>query len=191
MTEHKIRLDLKQQLKKKVTAGGTYDQSIRILGRELVKSQKIRDQLQTSITQLSSVSMQLSEQSAMLRMTGHFQRSTEITKGISSCMTSLPELQRRMEGMQREMMHAGLIDEMMTEGFESAMESSSAIEDEQIDAAIDSVLAGVNRVSPSPVPIASPLPISPVHEPARSEEEDQAEEERLQQFMQQRLNALR
>ncbi|KAI9178727.1 Vacuolar protein-sorting-associated protein 24 [Blastocladiella emersonii ATCC 22665] len=82
------------------------------LAKELVRSRKAKERLHTSKAQLNSVSMQLGQQLAALKVAGALQKSTEIMKSVNG-LVKLPEIQAQMQDMAREMMKAGIIEEMI------------------------------------------------------------------------------
>ncbi|ORZ36791.1 Snf7-domain-containing protein [Catenaria anguillulae PL171] len=70
------------------------------------------ERLHTSKAQLNSVSMQLGQQLAVAKVAGALEKSTEIMKAVNS-LVKLPEINMVMQDMAREMMKAGVIEEMI------------------------------------------------------------------------------
>ncbi|KAJ3368132.1 Charged multivesicular body protein 3 [Allomyces arbusculus] len=82
------------------------------LAKEIVRTRKVIQRLHTSKAQLNSVSMQLGHQLATLKVAGSLQKSTEIMKVVNR-LVKLPEISAQMQEMSREMMKAGIIEEMI------------------------------------------------------------------------------
>lgn len=82
--------------------------SARILAKEIVRSNKQRDRLVSSKARLNSVQMQLQHQLSMVKVTGAFQKSTEIMKSTNA-LVKLPQLNATMRQMSMEMMKVGTV----------------------------------------------------------------------------------
>ncbi|KAI9218670.1 Snf7-domain-containing protein [Blastocladiella britannica] len=104
--EAKVKRELKAAAKKGDRTVCT------MLARELVHSRKAKGRIYTSKAQLNSVSMQLGHQLASMKVAGALQKSTEIMQAVNS-LVKLPEIQATMQDMAREMMKAGIMEEMM------------------------------------------------------------------------------
>ncbi|KAI6047136.1 Snf7 family [Pisolithus marmoratus] len=76
--------------------------SARILAREVVRSNKQKDRLSVSKARLGSIGTQLTQQLAMMKVTGSLQKSTEIMK-LSSSLIRLPQISQTMREMSMEM----------------------------------------------------------------------------------------
>ncbi|KAI9139121.1 Snf7-domain-containing protein [Paraphysoderma sedebokerense] len=87
------------------------------LAKELLRSRKAKDRLYSSKAQLNSVSMQLSQQMATMKVAGSLQKSTDIMKMVNT-LVKLPEISKVMMEMQQEMMKAGIIEEMIEDTLE-------------------------------------------------------------------------
>lgn len=97
LATNKSRTELKQLAKKNDV------KSSRILAKEIVRSNKQRDRLVSSKARLNSVQMQLQHQLSMVKVTGAFQKSTEIMKSTNA-LVKLPQLNATMRQMSMEMM---------------------------------------------------------------------------------------
>jgi len=169
--------------------------SAKVLAKEVVHSRKAVNKIYTAKANLKSVEMQMKAQAAQVRIAGSLSQSADVMK----CMTQLvkvPEIQKTMQEMSKEMMKAGIIEEMMEDTMEM-MEDDDELE-EDVQNAVDQILneAVSGKISkPKLVPEASiSLPevgtgTVPV-EPEPEEEEEQEVEEDLEE-MQSRLQALR
>ncbi|KAJ7129610.1 vacuolar sorting protein VPS24 [Mycena epipterygia] len=111
--------------------------SARILAREVVRSDKQKDRLSVSKARLGSIGTQLSQQMAMIKVTGALQKSTEIMK-LSNALIKLPQISQTMREMSMEMTKAGIMEEMLDDIIDE--EEDAELEDEA-DAEVDKVLA--------------------------------------------------
>ncbi|ORZ18287.1 Snf7 family, partial [Lobosporangium transversale] len=117
--ENKAKLMIKQMAKK-----GDI-RTCKILAKELVRSRRQKDRIVTSKAQLNSISMQLQHQLATLKIAGTLQKSSEVM-GLVNSLVKLPEISITMREMTKEMMKAGIIDEMLEETMES-------LDDEEVE----------------------------------------------------------
>ncbi|ADV19668.1 charged multivesicular body protein 3 [Cryptococcus gattii Ru294] len=124
------RIELKQLAKKNDV------KSAKILAREVVRANKQRDRLESSKARIKSVNMQLQHQLSMVKVTGAFQKSTEIMK-TTNALVKLPQLSATMREMSMEMMKSGIMEEMMEETLDSVDDEEI---EEEADAEVDKVL---------------------------------------------------
>ncbi|XP_030641770.1 charged multivesicular body protein 3 isoform X2 [Chanos chanos] len=114
--------------------------------------------------------------------------STDVMKAMQN-LVKIPEIQATMRDLSKEMMKAGIIEEMLDDTFES-MEDDEEME-EAAEAEVDNILfeitAGALGKAPSKVvdPLPEPEPVG-----ATAAVEDEEEEEDIEE-MQSRLAALR
>ena len=112
-------------------------------------------------TQISSISMQLQTQAAMVRAAGCMKKSTEVMATMNK-LVKLPELQKTMMEMQREMERAGLIEEMVGDAMDSLdgddVEEETALEvDKVVQELTGELFKDVNTVAtPTSVPTVAP-----------------------------------
>ena len=158
--------------------------SAKMLAREIYKSEKHRERLILSKTQLNSIKMQVAESFALLKVQGSMKSSTVVMREVNQ-LVRLPELMGTMSQLSQELMKAGIIDEMVTDTLESLDETDElAMETEaqesQVDKILDEVLHPPQRQRPQQQVVA-PQP-----------EEEPEEEEDLEaiQDMRERLKAL-
>ncbi|KAJ7047315.1 vacuolar sorting protein VPS24 [Mycena alexandri] len=111
--------------------------SARILAREVVRSDKQKDRLSVSKARLGSIGTQLTQQMAMIKVTGSLQKSTEIMK-LSNALIKLPQISQTMREMSMEMTKAGIMEDMLEETLD--LEEDDELLDEA-DAEVDKVLA--------------------------------------------------
>ncbi|KIM46133.1 hypothetical protein M413DRAFT_441196 [Hebeloma cylindrosporum] len=110
--------------------------SARILAKEVIRSNKQKDRLSVSKARLGSIGTQLSQQMAMIKVTGSLQKSTEIMK-LSNALIKLPQISQTMREMSMEMTKAGIMEEMLEDTLD--MDEDEELEDEA-DAEVDKVL---------------------------------------------------
>jgi len=173
--QQKSRSELKALAKKNDV------KSARLLAKELVRANKQRDRLISSKARIGSVQMQLQHQLSMVKVTGAFQKSTEIMKTTNQ-LIRLPQLHATMREMSMEMMKAGVMEEMMEETIDGIDDDELEQEaDEEVDKVLyeltDGKLGQAGRVG--------------TELPAQKEDEEESEEEmqRMQKEMHDLLNA--
>ncbi|XP_066576277.1 E3 ubiquitin-protein ligase RNF103 isoform X2 [Amia ocellicauda] len=178
--EEKVKRSIKDAAKK-----GQRDVCV-ILAKEMIQSKRAVNKLYSSKAQMNSVLLSMKNQLSVLRVAGALQKSTEVMKAMQS-LVKIPEIQATMRDLSKEMMKAGIIEEMMEDTFES-MEDGEEME-EAAEAEVDRILyeitAGALGKAPSKVTDALPE-MEPVGAAAASEDEAEDIEE-----MQSRLAALR
>ncbi len=162
----------------------------RVLAKEVVASRKAVKRLYTAKANLSSVELQIRQQASQLRVAGSLQQSTEVMKAMQQ-LVKLPELQKTMADMSKEMMKAGIIEEMMEDAMEN-LEEEEELEDD-VQAEVDKILTELttDKIKAAPkLPEAGSVDlVEPPEEVEEEEKEDEAEEEIEE--MQSRLQALR
>ncbi|PIK33397.1 putative charged multivesicular body protein 3 isoform X3 [Apostichopus japonicus] len=155
------------------------------LAKEIVRSRKAKNRIYTSKAQINSVSMQMKNQQAMLRVNGAIQKSTDVMKAMQS-LCKIPQIQETMRELSKEMMKAGIIEEMVEDTFES-LDDQDELEDaaqEEVDKVLSELTAGALANVPSAVTDDLPEAMGAT---AMSDESDEEESE----DMQRRLEALR
>ncbi|XP_043560080.1 charged multivesicular body protein 3 isoform X2 [Chiloscyllium plagiosum] len=159
-----------------------------ILAKEIVHSRKAVGKLYASKAQMNSVLMSMKNQLAVAKVTGSLEKSTEVMKAMQS-LVKIPEIQATMRDLSKEMMKAGIIEEMLEDTFES-MEDEEEMEEAaemEIDKILFEVTAGALGKAPSKVTDALP---EPELEGATAASDEGEAEEDIEE-MQSRLAALR
>jgi len=179
--EAKVTRSLKEAAKK------GDKESCQILAKELINSRKAVTKLYTAKANLNSVQMQMKSQLATLKVAGTLQTSAEVMKSMSQ-LVKLPEIQKSMMELSREMMKAGVIEEMMEDvmgplGEEEEMEEAAQAE---IDKVILEITTG--KLKDAPRALADTLPAAGAE---AAEEEEAVEDDGELEEMQSRLEALR
>ncbi|KAG7277311.1 hypothetical protein CRUP_005845 [Coryphaenoides rupestris] len=179
--EEKVKRSIKDAAKK-----GQKDVCI-ILAKELIQSRRAISKLYASKAQMNSVVLGMKNQLAVVRVAGALQKSTEVMKAMQS-LVKIPEIQATMRDLSKEMMKAGIIEEMMEDTFES-MEDGEDMEEEaeaEVDKILFDITAGALGKAPSKVTDALPeMEASGATAASEDESEEDIEE------MQSRLAALR
>jgi len=170
--EEKIKRSIKEAAKRgdKTTC--------KTLAKEIIRSKKAKDRLYGTKAQLNSVVLQLQQQLSNAKIAGVLKKSTDIMKVVNN-LTKIPELQKTMMELSKEMMKAGLIEEMMDDALETLDdEDIEEAADEEVERVITEITSGIKSKSPSvPVELEAETP------------EDEQDEDDLEK-MQQRLQAL-
>nr|CAG4652204.1 EOG090X0EF4 [Triops cancriformis] len=157
-----------------------------ILAKEILRARKTVNKIHASKAHINSVSLQMKNQLATLRVAGSLQKSTEVMKSMQA-LIKLPEVAATMRELSKEMMKAGIIDEMLDDtmqGFEDTEELEEAAQ-EEVDKVLWEITAG--QLGKAPAAVTDSLPAQPAGAAAT---EDVEEADDLTE-MQSRLEALR
>nr|XP_042908864.1 charged multivesicular body protein 3-like [Parasteatoda tepidariorum] len=109
--EGKTRLQLKDAAKK-----GDAD-VCKIIAKEVLRGRKTIKRIDSTKIQISSFIATLSHQLAILRVVGSLEKSTEVMENVQNLL-KIPEIFQTMVEMSKEMMEAGILEEMVEESFE-------------------------------------------------------------------------
>ncbi|KAJ8382456.1 hypothetical protein SKAU_G00032340 [Synaphobranchus kaupii] len=179
--QDKVKRSIKDAAKK-----GQRDVCV-ILAKEMVQSKRAVNKLYTSKAHMNSVLLSMKNQLSVLRVAGSLQKSTEVMKSMQN-LVKIPEIQATMRELSKEMMKAGIIEEMLEDTFEG-MEDEEEMEEaaeEEVDKILFEITAGALGKAPSKVTDALPEVEA---QGATAASEDEAEEDIEE--MQSRLEALR
>ncbi|XP_077587070.1 charged multivesicular body protein 3 [Stigmatopora nigra] len=178
--EEKVKRSIKDAAKK-----GQRDVCV-ILAKEMIQSKRAVTKLYSSKAHLNSVTLSMKNQLSLLRVAGSLQKSTEVMKAMQN-LVKIPEIQATMRELSKEMMKAGIIEEMLEDTFESMEDSEDMDEEaeEEVDKILFEITAGALGKAPSKVTDA--LPEMPQGATAASDNESEEDIE----DMQSRLAALR
>ncbi|PWA16406.1 charged multivesicular body protein 3 [Gambusia affinis] len=180
--EEKVKRSIKDAAKK-----GQKDVCV-ILAKEMIQSKRAVTKLYASKAQMNSVLLSMKNQLAVIRVAGALQKSTEVMKAMQN-LVKIPEIQATMMELSKEMMKAGIIEEMLEDTFES-MEDGEEMEEaaeEEVDKILFEITAGALGKAPSKV--TEPLP--DLQPPGASAAASDEESEEDIEAMQSRLAALR
>ncbi|KAL4232387.1 Charged multivesicular body protein 3 [Mactra antiquata] len=148
-----------------------------ILAKEIVHSRKAVNRLYASKAQLNSVSMQMKNQLATLRIAGALEKSTDVMKSMQA-LVKVPDIQKTMMEMSKEMMKAGIIEEMLEdtmEGLDDSEEMEEAAQ-EEIDKVLFDLTAGELGKAPTAVTDTLPAQQEPQGATAAAASDDEAED---------------
>jgi len=161
----------------------------KILAKEVVHSRKTVNKLYAAKANINSVQMQMKGQLATIKVAGAMSKSAEVMKTMQQ-LVKLPEIQKTMMEMSREMMKAGVIEEMMEDTMESITEADDM--EEEADAEIDKVLFELTagKLGEAPAALKDTLPAPRPTAAAVSAEKEEESEDDMEE-MQSRLEALR
>ncbi|XP_073340455.1 charged multivesicular body protein 3 [Pagrus major] len=179
--EDKVKRSIKDAAKK-----GQKDVCI-VLAKEMIQSKRAVTKLYASKAHMNSALLSMKNQAAVVRVAGALQKSTEVMKAMQN-LVKIPEIQANMRELSKEMMKAGIIEEMLEDTFES-MEDGEEMEEaaeEEVDKILFEITAGALGKAPSKVTDALPEMEPPGAAAASDEESEEDIEE-----MQSRLAALR
>lgn len=179
--QEKVKRSIKDAAKK-----GQKDVCV-VLAKEMIQSKRAVTKLYASRAQMNSVLLSMNNQLAVVRVAGAMQKSTEVMKVMQN-LVKIPEIQATMRELSKEMMKAGIIEEMLEDTFES-MEDEDDMEEaaeEEVDKILFEITAGALGKAPSKVTDALPE-MEPAGATAASDDESEEDIE----AMQTRLEALR
>jgi len=131
-------------------------EACRILAKEIVRADKQIQKMYASKAHLNSVQMSMKQQLATLRIAGALSKSTDVMKSMQE-LVKLPEIQATMRDMSKEMMKAGIIEEMLDDAMEPLDDAELDDEaDEEVDKVLFDLTAGV--MGNAPVVVDDSLP---------------------------------
>ena len=165
---------------------------VRDFARELVRARRNNARLVTSKAQLASVQMQVNEAFALRKIEGSIRASVGVMRDVNS-LIRLPELAGTMQELSRELMKAGIIEEMVGD----VLPESDLLEDEEEEAEseVDKVLGEIlkDKMEKTGALPSVPLPAKeqPQQTPAQYEDEDEEATDAMMNQMRDRLEALR
>ena len=159
----------------------------KILAKEIINSRKSVNKLYTAKANLNSVQNQMKGQLATLKVSGSLAQSAEVMKSMNA-LVKIPETQKVMMELSKEMMKAGILEEMLDDTMEGLNESEDLEEaaQEEIDKIILELTTG--KLTDAPAALRDSLPIQETREVVEQEE---PESEGELEEMQSRLEALR
>ncbi|XP_044755312.1 charged multivesicular body protein 3 [Coccinella septempunctata] len=180
--EEKVKRSLKEAAKK------NDKDTCLILAKEILRSRKAISKIYTSKAHINSVMLQMKNQLATLRVAGSLAKSTEVMNAMQR-LIRVPEVAHTMQEMSKEMMKAGIIEEMLDETFEDMEEDPEGME-EAAQSEIDKVLWELTegKLGEAPAPPISEGASAEVSVPAAL---DLSDEEKDVDEMESRLAALK
>jgi len=132
--EGKITRSIKTAAKR-----GDHD-TCKMLAKEIVRSRKACDRLETSKAQMNSVMMNVEMQAAQGAMVARIKDTTGVMKMMNQ-LTKVEGVQETMRQMQMEMTKAGIMEEMVDDAMEAV---DDADDDEAADEEVMKVMTELN-----------------------------------------------
>lgn len=195
VTEQKTKTMIKQLAKRQD------EKSARALAKELYNAKKQRQRLNKSKAQLNSIGLQVDEAFALRKIEGTMKSSTEIMKEMNS-LIRIPELMSNMNALGQELVKAGIIEEMVSDTFET-LDENDMLDSSDVEAEVNDILfelTGTNLDSVGAIPDKN---LKEEEEPVsmksskntktaaeEENEEDEEEDEEMLNSMRERLKAL-
>lgn len=136
--------------------------------------------------------MNMTQQLATLRVANSLEKSTDVMRAMQNVI-QISEISGVMQELAREMMKAGIIDEMMEETMESTMGDAEELEEEaqeEVDKVLFEITNGALGKVPAAVTDSLPEESVKVAPKGKKTEEKEEEPEDIDD-MRQRLEALR
>lgn len=180
--EEKVKRSLKEAAKK-----GDKD-VCKILAKEIIRARKACNKIYTSKAHMNSVALQMKNQLATIRVAGSVSKSTEVMQAMQS-LIKVPEVAATMRELSKEMMKAGIIEEMLDETMDSIEESEDMEDeaDEEVDKILWEVTAGQLGTAPA---VVTETPGVAASTSVEEEAEDVDDDKELEE-MKNRLQSLR
>ncbi|KHG14933.1 Vacuolar sorting-associated protein 24 -like protein [Gossypium arboreum] len=125
--------------------------SAKALAKEILMSRKAVNRLYENKAQLNSISMHLGESVAIARTVGHLSKSAEVMKLVNNLMKA-PQMAATMQEFSKEMIKAGVIEEMVNDALDSALDSEDI--EEETEEEVDKVLSEIAGETAAQLPEA-------------------------------------
>lgn len=112
-----------------------------------------------------------------MKIAGAMKSSTDVMKSMGN-LIKIPELQKTMQDLSKEMMKAGIIEEMIEETIDSALDTDDVDVDKVADAEIEKVILEITQGKLSTLPsVSNSLPAVSQAASAAALEDDDVEED--------------
>ncbi|KAI0162742.1 vacuolar protein-sorting-associated protein [Pestalotiopsis sp. NC0098] len=163
------------------------NEEARMFASELARKRKQQNRLAEQMANIKSVKQQVDLAFGMQKIQGTLGLSVKVMQDVNQIIR-IPELHNNAQALAKELMTAGIIDEMTDEMLPAADELE--VLDDETEGVLNEVLKSrMEKAGTLPV---EPIPVVPVtQEPAPVEEEDVADDELRMDFMRDRLEALK
>lgn len=182
-----------QQLIKK-SAKKNDAKTVKLYARELYQINKQYNRMYTSKAQLDSVGMKIEEAFRMRMLSNQMADSAGLMREVNS-LVKLPQLQSTMIELEKELMKAGIINEMIDDTTEAVQQGDNEAMDEEVDEEVNKIVEQYTSNKFDKVDNAPQTELPAVEEPTKQEEEvpeGQIDEEadNMLNDMKERLRAL-
>jgi charged multivesicular body protein 3 len=127
--QQKLKAEIKTAAKKGEKAAAV------TMAKGIVRSRHTCERIMTSKTQINSAMLELKNQIAMVKVSNCFEKNNNIMQLVGQ-LIRVPEIAATVRDMQKEMLKAGLVSEMMEDAIDS-------IDDADLDAEADAEVEGV------------------------------------------------
>lgn len=134
--EGKVKLEMKKAAKNDDTVAA------RMLAKELIRSRKAVNRMYTAKAQMNSIAMQLQNQVSQMKLAGQMAKSGDIMKEMNQ-LVNVKEVQQSMMSMSKEMQKAGLIEEIMNDTLDNALDED--ISDTELENEVNKVVIEVTQ----------------------------------------------
>ncbi|KEG10110.1 putative SNF7-like protein [Trypanosoma grayi] len=156
--------------------------AVRMLSKEIIRSRHAVRRMYTARTQMNSVAMHLQQQVSQIKLAGSMKKSSSIMAQMNELMR-IHEVQGSMQAMGKEMMKAGLIEEMMNDTIDNALDEgiSETELDDEVSKVVEEVMQGQmqgTRVNTTRLPQVQ----QETAQEAEAEEEDMDDSELMEKF---------
>ncbi|KAG7493430.1 charged multivesicular body protein 3 isoform X2 [Solea senegalensis] len=123
-----------------------------ILAKGVIQSKRAIQKLHASKAHMNSVILSMKNQLSVQRIAGAVQQSTEVMEAMQ-LLVKVPKIQATMRELSKEMMKAGMIEDILQDSFER-MEDEEDMEeaaDEEVENILFQVTAGALGTAPNKV----------------------------------------
>lgn len=169
--------------------------SIKIYATELYQINKQYNRMYTSKAQLESVSMKIEEAYKMQTLTKQMAKSTILMHEVNQ-LVHLPQLQNTMVELEKELMRAGIISEMIDDAVE-IVEPGEEEFDEEANDEVNKIIEEFTKEkveessnTNNNVPVQEFPELPEIEKEANSEEKVDEDSEKMLNDMRERLRAL-
>merc|ERR1712226_641307 len=110
----------------------------KVLAKQVIQGRKSVSRLQSTKANINSVQLSMKQQMAMAKVSGAFEKSTQVMKAMQR-LVRVPEIMKTMQELQREMMKSGVIEEMMGDALDDVLgdEDLEQETDEEVNKVLD------------------------------------------------------
>ncbi|CAH8455863.1 unnamed protein product [Schistosoma turkestanicum] len=125
--------------------------SAKVYAKEYAESKKTIGRLYLAMSQIDSVAMELRHMASVSQLTSGMEKSTTVMSAMSA-LVKMPELQSTMQNLSKEMMKAGIIEEMISDTFEplASVENEDDLASAEVNRVLWDLTAGQLGKAPEP-----------------------------------------
>lgn len=156
--------------------------SAKLLAKEIVRLRGAVARMASNKASMLALSNQMTETLALSKAAGTIKASTSVMTSMNN-LTKVPQLQKTIKDMAREMERSGYIQEMVVDAIDMAVDDEGV--EEEVDSAVDAVLQEITGETLSAL---TPVPKTSTGEKKRLQ---QGEQEEQRDELMERLAGLR